>query len=123
MLDRQKTSPNYPPDPCNFVWMTSCMRNDQKNPRKIEKLKCMINYFSTAKLDDPIPLSITRLSLNGSYSKRFFGKEEIPNTTMWCSSKVPLCRVDIDATSKIEDHNDAIMVDFADKLLGGGVLA
>jgi len=40
----------------------------------------------------------------------------------WINSKMPICNVIIDKGKLIEDCEDMLQVDFANKYLGGGVL-
>lgn len=78
---------------------------DDINSSKIEKLKCILNYFRTN--ENPSGLL--------TFERRCLLDNEIPD---WKSSTKRLTEVYLDRNGKIEDYPRALQVDFANKYVG-----
>ncbi|CAF0977998.1 unnamed protein product [Adineta ricciae] len=78
---------------------------------KLEKLKCVFNYFR--RITDKMP--------NGVLS---FRRYRLPETCLpkWADSKEPLCKLHVTKNKTIEDMDGLLQVDFANKYIGGGVM-
>lgn len=78
-------------------------------PSKIEKIKCALNYFHRQETYESLNLTFTR--------------DFIQRPTNWEDINEPLASVEL-ITEKncTEDYRDKIMIDFANKFIGGGVL-
>lgn len=78
--------------------------------RKAEKLKCLINYFARVTSEEP----------TGTVT---FHRQCLQNVPKWTSSQQVIRKAVIDAYGVIEeDGYGMLQVDFANKLVGGGVL-
>ncbi|CAF0805525.1 unnamed protein product [Adineta ricciae] len=78
---------------------------------KIEKLKCILNYFRR----------ITNQMPNGviSFRRCILPKMSCPN---WSASQAKLSQMHLTMDKKIEDIEGVLHVDFANEYIGGGVL-
>lgn len=80
------------------------------NALKREKLKCILNYFN----------KITKDS-SGHEQIVSFERRCVANKAQWSQSTMPLNVVVSKSQGKIEDCKDMLQVDFANKVIGGGV--
>ncbi|XP_015794894.1 poly(ADP-ribose) glycohydrolase [Tetranychus urticae] len=86
--------------------------NDERFTRKLEKLKCIINYFQRVVSDPPKGVV--------SFERRYLADNEITN---WSSSNYNLKRICVCPKGAIETHGFGMLqADFANKYVGGGVL-
>jgi len=79
-----------------------------------EKLSCFHQYVASVALDEPPGRSVV-----------FVRKRRSHTLSWWCGCEAPLCGVDVDAApdARIEDcEGEPLLVDFANKRVGGGVL-
>ena len=92
------------------LYSSSLFSNDHI---KLEKLKCLANYFKRIFTNCPdYKIIFERLAFNEAYS-----------IDQWKDSQQKLLNLEIRPTGKIEDvAQEAIEVDFANKFLGGGVI-
>lgn len=98
---------NYPD--INFNRLYNGTRNGIL-PRKAEKLKCLINYFSRVTSEEP----------TGTVT---FQRQCVQNSPEWSSSQRSIRKVELDSYGVIEDGGYGMLqVDFANKCVGGGVL-
>lgn len=76
---------------------------------KIEKIKCVLNYFKRQKDIECFSLAFCRIS--------------VQKRVQWNEMKVPLCDVEL-VTDKnsTDDYRDSLMIDFANQFIGGGSL-
>lgn len=96
----------------NFSKVFYCgEKNTSKNKTKLEKIKCVYNYFK--RLNDLIDLKITYIRVCSPFRNEF----------SLISSTKPLKKVFIHDQNFIENYiKNTIQLDFANKYLGGGVL-
>lgn len=80
------------------------------NPLKQEKLKCILNYFDKISND-----------VSGHHQIVSFERRCVPQKVQWGQSTKPLTQVVSNIQGKIEDCKDMLQVDFANRLIGGGV--
>ncbi|UJR36597.1 hypothetical protein I4U23_029317 [Adineta vaga] len=78
---------------------------------KLEKLKCVFNYFR--RITEKIPIGVLS-----------FRRYQLPESCVpkWTESKEPLCKIHITKNKTIEDMDGLLQVDFANKYIGGGVM-
>ncbi|CAF4392128.1 unnamed protein product, partial [Adineta steineri] len=81
------------------------------HPKNIEKLKCILHYFRR----------ITEEMPNGVITIRRFSlpKQYLP---LWHKSHTSLCDLHLTTSKKIEEVQNTLQADFANKYIGGGVL-
>ncbi|CAF0733884.1 unnamed protein product [Adineta steineri] len=81
------------------------------HPKNIEKLKCILHYFRR----------ITEEMPNGVITIRRFSlpKQCLP---LWHKSHTSLCDLHLTTSKKIEEVQNTLQADFANKYIGGGVL-
>jgi len=98
---------------CSFLGVLS----SQKSPidTSVEKIRCIIHYFDKMRRRDDDSLKSELLT----YQRVSLKDNDVPD---WINSKMPICNVIIDKSKLIEDCEDMLQVDFANKYLGGGVL-
>jgi len=98
---------------CSFLGILS----SQKSPidSSVEKIRCIIHYFDKMRKrsDDLLKSELI------TYQRVSLKDNDVPD---WINSKMPICNVIIDKGKLIEDCEDMLQVDFANKYLGGGVL-
>ncbi|CAF0809366.1 unnamed protein product [Rotaria sp. Silwood1] len=82
------------------------------HPKKIEKLKCIFHYFQriTEKMPNGV-ITVQRFALPKHLSPQ------------WADFTTGLCNLHLTTGQKIEDINNVLQVDFANKYIGGGVLS
>jgi len=99
---------------CNF---TNMYRDSRRNKVKLEKIKCIYNYFRrlSGGFQDQEIISYERIVLKPK-------THGTVNLDFWKQSTKPLRNCVIKDKGSIEDENDAIQVDFANRCIGGGVL-
>ena len=98
---------------CNF---TNLYRDSRKSKVKLEKLKCVYNYFKRIQASCPEEIiTYERLVLKPKIQGTL-------NLEFWLKSQKPLKKCIIKAHGSIEDEEGAIHVDFANRMIGGGVL-
>lgn len=91
---------------------SSLYSSDGRKPLKIEKLKCIINYFRRVLKN--VPQGIV------SFERRCLQEQEVPD---WESSEKKLCLVEVIDNGLIEKEGVGLLqVDFANRFVGGGVL-
>ncbi|XP_070545478.1 poly(ADP-ribose) glycohydrolase-like isoform X2 [Ptychodera flava] len=79
-------------------------------PRKVEKLKCILNYFK-------------RVTTNTPTGTVTFTRRVIQNFPRWDKSSHSFTKLHVSSTGTIEDDGQGMLqVDFANKYIGGGVL-
>ncbi|CAB3977379.1 poly(ADP-ribose) glycohydrolase-like [Paramuricea clavata] len=101
---------NFPP--MNFARLFQL--DDSKRPslKKMEKLKCILHYFKRV-LQQPPHGTI-------SFKRQVLKPDEAPK---WNSSQTRLCRLRVSSDGTIEDDAPGLLqVDFANQMIGGGVL-
>lgn len=88
--------------------------NLERSSSKREKLMCVINYFHI----------MGTQARNGSFLNQIisFERRYVAKRVSWDTCKYPLCRATVEPTKKIEEANNMLQVDFADRMVGGGVL-
>ncbi|RWS08243.1 poly(ADP-ribose) glycohydrolase-like isoform X3 [Dinothrombium tinctorium] len=80
---------------------------------KVEKLKCILNYFKRVTEETPIGVV--------SFERRSLSEQEIPS---WSTSKKSLRNLQVFSDGLIENQGKGMLqVDFANKFVGGGVLS
>ena len=99
---------------CNF---TNLFRDSKKNKVKLEKIRCVYNYFRRIQANEPRDeiISFERLVLKPKIQGTL-------NLVFWQKSQRPLKRCIIKNQGSIEDEEGSIQVDFANRMIGGGVL-
>jgi len=98
---------------CNF---TSLYRDSKRNEVRFEKLKCIYNYFRRLFRDLPAEnITFERLV----YRPKVHG---ILDLKFWENSKNPLLKCIVKDNGSIEDEKNSIHVDFANRMIGGGLL-
>ena len=82
---------------------------NQSISSKIEKIKCVLNYFHRQEIIRPLNLTFKRISSH--------------QRPKWRDLKIPLCQVEL-ITDKncTEDYRNSLMIDFANKYIAGGSL-
>ncbi|XP_044743200.1 poly(ADP-ribose) glycohydrolase-like isoform X2 [Chrysoperla carnea] len=101
---------NYSPINFNGVFQSTKRRRDAN----CNKLKCIFNYFQRVVTNPPDGVV--------TFQRRYFNESELPQ---WHTVDQPLSplRIHIDDKGTIEDGLGLLQVDFADKYIGGGILA
>ena len=98
----------------NFLPIYQPDKNNANASQKIEKLKCLLHFFIKAHLrlveekQQPDKIQVVRVH-----------NTKIPD---WRNANFPLCELEIEDQKAIEESSDSIQVDFANKVLGGGVI-
>lgn len=94
-----------------FFRLFSSPKDDRFN-RKLEKLKCILNYLHRVVSEPPKGIV--------SFERRHLEENEMVN---WSSSSLKLSKVSVHLKGTIESHGyGMIQADFANKCVGGGVL-
>ncbi|GAA0164361.1 glycosidase [Lithospermum erythrorhizon] len=102
----------------DMLFVSLHQKPDEKQRNKI---KCIVHYFERIFSEMPtgnvsFERKVTALEYKSS-------RLSYPNARFWRKSTVPLCRFEVRTSGFIEDQPyEAIEVDFANKLLGGGAL-
>ncbi|XP_053211337.1 poly(ADP-ribose) glycohydrolase-like [Panonychus citri] len=95
----------------SFSKLFSSPKDDRFN-RKLEKLKCILNYLHRVVSEPPKGIV--------SFERRHLEENEMVN---WSSSSLKLSKVSVHLKGTIESHGyGMIQADFANKCVGGGVL-
>eukprot|EP00281_Chroomonas_sp_CCMP1168_P033495 CAMPEP_0206238214 /NCGR_PEP_ID=MMETSP0047_2-20121206/14699_1 /ASSEMBLY_ACC=CAM_ASM_000192 /TAXON_ID=195065 /ORGANISM="Chroomonas mesostigmatica_cf, Strain CCMP1168" /LENGTH=429 /DNA_ID=CAMNT_0053662741 /DNA_START=69 /DNA_END=1355 /DNA_ORIENTATION=+ len=83
------------------------------------KLRCFMNYFNRIRREEPEGnLCFIRTSVG-----RGGAKHTRPDGVDWAGSSRPLLPLTASADGTIEDTRDALHVDFANRMIGGGVIS
>jgi len=92
-------------------------RDSRRHKVKLEKIKCIYNYFRRLSegFNDSELISYERIVLKPKVHGNI-------NLEFWKESMKPLRNCVIKDKGSIEDEDDAIQVDFANRCIGGGVL-
>ncbi|BFZ02721.1 hypothetical protein BsWGS_05759 [Bradybaena similaris] len=102
--NRDEGKPLQMPDSLNFIKLYSF----NKSERKVEKLKCIVNYFERVTTNMP----------DGFITyKRVYRKPEC-----WMTLESKLTKLHVSTEGTIEDERGFLQADFANKFVGGGVL-
>ncbi len=91
--------------------------NDTQSQRcevKKEKIKCLLQYFQTM---NKFENDKTFQNQIVSFERRYVAKH-----VNWLNANEPLCEVKVEPYKKIEEAENMLQVDFANKVVGGGVL-
>ena len=87
--------------------------NHRRDEAHLEKLKCLLSYFSRVVTSTPTGLL--------TFTRKCLAADRLPD---WGSSQERLTRVKLAATGLIETEGAGMLqVDFANKFVGGGVLS
>ncbi|XP_054156131.1 poly(ADP-ribose) glycohydrolase-like [Oppia nitens] len=110
---RSHTNEEYKNFPViNFLSLFTNYGYDDNSQTKIEKLKCIINYFRRVVKDPPTGVV--------SFERRYRTSDELP---VWQNSMKSLRKLVTMKNGFIENEGKGLLqVDFANKYIGGGVL-
>jgi len=97
----------------------------EKKPVFFQKMKFMFNYFEMFKLEEEYALSNEGKYRIVSFERLSLSMAEYETLTdeFWTTNQTPLQHVEIMETELIEDVENTIMIDFANRFLGGGVMS
>ncbi|CAL8092493.1 unnamed protein product [Orchesella dallaii] len=95
----------------NFFRLFHKVENDARSIVKVEKLKCILEYFCQM-----------RDSNHDKNTVISFERRCVTEHVQWKESNAKLCPVVVKRKSGIEDAEGMLQVDFANKVIGGGVL-
>ena len=107
------------PDPINFIqWY------EDKDKIYIQKFKFLMNYFELFRLEEIEQKESMNEYRKISFERISFSKERVHelNDEYWANNDLPLCSVKIMDDSLVEDNEGTLMVDFANRYIGGGVM-
>lgn len=83
--------------------------SNQSLSSKLEKIKCVLNYFH--RQEQKVPQNLT--------FKRIYSQQRVN----WRDLNIPLCHVELVSDKNCtEDYRDSLMIDFANKYIAGGSL-
>lgn len=104
---------------CNF---SNLYKGSQKSNIKLEKLKCIYNYLRRIYKDHLQNIQNDRQFIIFErlvYKSKIHGDIDV---RFWESNKTQMKDCIIKDTGKLEGEDDSIQVDFANRMIGGGVL-
>ncbi|KAK4747559.1 hypothetical protein SAY87_014145 [Trapa incisa] len=114
----ERTSKQLPT--INFDYLFGTLYENYSKMQE-SKVKCIVHYFGR------ICTSIPKGSV--SFERKVlplqFGSSAMsyPTADFWRKSDVPLCRVEVHHSGRIEDHSgESLKVDFANAYIGGGAI-
>lgn len=103
---KQETDLDLPKD---YTYAKIFNKSHADSDSQVAKIACALNYFRRQELPEELYITLTRKSIQSKLD--------------WSTIDLPLTRVHL-ITDKYgtEDYRDKIMIDFANKYIGGGVL-
>ncbi|EGR30771.1 poly adp-ribose glycohydrolase, putative [Ichthyophthirius multifiliis] len=101
----------------NTYNLNTLYKSTYQNNRKIQKIKCIFNYFSLIKKTQEKTLENEKIEYIRLYNQNYI------NARSLIENQQKLKKIYIQKNNKnIEDIKNSIQIDFANKYIGGGVL-